>query len=218
MSGFDSWTDIELFGKEKIDWLRKFYPYKNGTPSHDVLGKLFARLDTDCFNKCFIEWVEELVELCNGEVVAIDGKTAKGSGIKGKMKALHIVSAYASKNKISLGKVATNEKSNEITAIPDLLNLLRIKGCMVTIDAMGCQMKIAEKIIKKEADYLLMVKENQKELLSQCKKMFIIRPIVESNCQVDSNGGRVEKRRCDIIRDLKFFDDKEEWKHLKTIV
>ncbi len=218
LSGFDSWIDIELFGKEKIKWLKKFYPYKNGTPSHDVLGKLFARLDSEQFNQCFIQWVNELVTLFDGEVVAIDGKTARGSEIKGKRKALHIVSAYASKNKISLGQVATSEKSNEITAIPELLDLLAIKSCLVTIDAMGCQKKIAEKIIKKEADYLLMVKENQVDLLEQVRKMFKISPIESSFRNTDFQGGRIEERKCDIVRDLRFFDDKDDWKELKTVV
>ncbi|MFV0507594.1 MAG: ISAs1 family transposase [Bacteroidales bacterium] len=113
LSGFSTWTDITLFGKEKLEWLRKFYPYTNGTPSHDVLGKLFARLDTDSFNTCFISWINELPDLTDGAVVAIDGKTIKGSVMKGKTKVLHIVSAYASEDKVTLAQIATKEKSNE---------------------------------------------------------------------------------------------------------
>ncbi|MFV0507297.1 MAG: ISAs1 family transposase [Bacteroidales bacterium] len=116
LSGFSTWTDIALFGKEKLEWLRKFYLYINGTPSHDVLGKLFARLDTDSFNKCFISWINELTDLPDGAVVAIDGKSIKGSVIKGKTKALHIVSAYASEDKVTLAQIATKEKSNERSA------------------------------------------------------------------------------------------------------
>jgi len=218
LSGIDTWVGIETFGIEKLDWLRRFFPYKYGTPSDDVMGKLFAKLETEEFNKCFTQWINSIVKLTEGEVVAIDGKTVRGSGIRGKRKPFHLVSAYASQNKLSLGQMSTEEKSNEITAIPDLLDTLAIKGCTVTIDAMGCQKKIAEKIISKEADYILMLKDNQKELLAQVEKVFEITKISDSNEQLDSGHGRIEKRKCDIITDLRFLDGKEDWKELKTIV
>lgn len=218
LSGFETWVGIETFGSEKLDWLRKFFPYKHGIPSDDVLGKLFARLDSVNFNKCFTEWINSIVKLTKGEVIAIDGKTIKGSGIQGKHKPFHLVSAYASQNRLSLGQVATDEKSNEITAIPDLLDTLAIKGCTVTIDAMGCQKKIAKKIISKNANYILMLKDNQKEMLEQVKKVFGITKISDSNEQLDTGHGRIEKRKCDIITDLHFLDGKEKWKEIKTIV
>lgn len=218
LSGCNTWTAIEAFGEEKLDWLRKFFSYVHGTPSHDVLGKLFSKLDTAVFNKCFTQWVDNISELSEGEVVAIDGKTAKGSGKAGAAKAFHLVSAYASQNRLSLGQVATDEKSNEITAIPELLGTLSIKGCKVTIDAMGCQKKIAEKILSKGADYILMLKENQEGLLEQVEKVFAIGEINSSDESLDFGHGRVEVRRCDVITDLRFLDGKGEWKGLSSIV
>ncbi len=186
LCGFKDWTTIETFGENKLDWLRKFYPYEDGVPSHDVLGKLFKRLNPNEFNKCFINWVNEISELTDGEVIAVDGKTIRGSGDSDSSKsAIHMVSAYASQNRVCLGQKVTDMKSNEITAIPKLLDLLTIKGCVVTIDAMGCQTDIADKIIKSEADYVLAVKGNQKELFSQVKKMFLLHKSPNSDCFTD---------------------------------
>ncbi len=218
LSGMSSWLGIETFWGEKLPWLRKFFPYENGTPSHDVLGKLFARLDNGAFNECFASWANSVSELAEGETVPIDGKTIRGSGKGGVHKALHIVSAYATQNGLSLGQVATDEKSNEITAIPKLLGLLSIKGCTVTSDAMGCQKEIAEKIASKGADYILMVKENQPGLMGQVKKLFRIARPNDSNAHVDCGHGRIETRVCETITDLRFLDGKEEWTGLQTVV
>ena len=150
ISGADGWTSIEVFGKAKLGWLRQFLPYEHGIPSHDVLGKLFARLSAKEFTNCFTNWVNSISDLTKGEVIAIDGKTICNSNDDTSSKsAIHLVSAYASENRICLGQEAVHEKSNEITAIPKLLEILTIKGCIVTIDAMGCQKKIAEDIIGK---------------------------------------------------------------------
>lgn len=218
VSGSDSWTTICTFGQIKLDWLRKFYPYKNGIPSHDVLGKLFARLDDKEFAKCFSSWVNSISELTEGEVVAVDGKTIRrsGDGALGKSP-LHVVSAYASGNRVCLGQEAVSEKSNEITAIPELLKVLDIKGCTVTIDAMGCQKKIAKQILDNKADYILMVKDNQKELKEQVEHLFKITAAV-SDTQYDVGHGRAETRVCEVIDDLRFLDVSEEWDGLKSVV
>ena len=219
ISGADNWTAISRFGTLKLEWLRNYYPYKNGTPSHDILGDLFARIDHKEFSGCFTDWVSSISAQTNGEVIAIDGKTICNSNDKASNKsAIHVVSAYASANHLCLGQEVVEQKSNEITAIPELLKILDIKGCIITIDAMGCQKKIAKDIIKKEADYILMVKDNQKELKQQVKKMFQISEISDTHTQVDAGHGRVETRKCDIISDLNFMDDKQEWPGLNTIV
>ncbi|MFT7036691.1 MAG: hypothetical protein ACJA2S_005228 [Cyclobacteriaceae bacterium] len=143
VSGFDNWTDIELFGEEKLDWLRKYFPFENGIPWHGTLGRVFARLDNEKFGQYFIEWIESLSQLTKGEVIAIDGKRMRGSYDKATGKAaIHMVSAYATDQCLSLGQLATDQKSNEITAIPKLLELLALDDCTVTIDAMGCQKDI----------------------------------------------------------------------------
>ena len=165
ISGMDDWTSICMFGHLKLSWLRQYLPYQRGIPSHDVLGKVFAALDPVRFSECFTGWVNSMAEFTGGEVIAIDGKTIRGSADKGAGRsALHVVSAYASGNRLCLGQQAVAEKSNEITAIPALLELLTVKGSIITIDAMGCQKAIAGKIIEKEADYILMVKDNQQGL------------------------------------------------------
>lgn len=219
ISGADSWTSIHLFGKSKLGWLQQFYPYKNGIPSHDVLGKVFAALDPVDFSRCFTDWINSIAELTQGEVVAIDGKCVRRSGDKQAGKsALHIVSAYAAENCLCLGQEAVDEKSNEITAIPKLLDLLAVQGCIVTIDAIGCQKEVAKTIIEKGADYLLMVKDNQKGLKEQVEKVFAIAGKTDVNQQVDLGHGRIEKRVCQVSDQLQFLDDKEEWKAMKSIV
>ncbi|NJN27953.1 MAG: ISAs1 family transposase [Cyclobacteriaceae bacterium] len=148
VSGLNTWTDIQLFGEERLDWLRKFFPYKKGIPWHGTLGRVFARLDNEQFAAYFIEWIGSLSELTKGEVVAIDGKRIRGSYDKSDGKdAIHMVSAYASEHCLCLGQVATEQKSNEITAIPKLLELINLENSTVTIDAMGCQKVISRKNI-----------------------------------------------------------------------
>ncbi len=219
VSGADSWTEIETFGNNQIEWLRKFMPFKSGIPSYDTLGRFFSVLDFEEFSLCFSEWVTTLSNLTNGEVVAIDGKRLRGSSNKYfNKKAIHMVSAFASQNSLCLGQVAFSEKSNEITAIPALLNLVAVKGCTVTIDAMGCQTSIASKIRKKKADYILAVKNNQKELFQQIEKVFSITEISSENTDIQSGHGRVETRKCSVIDNLNFLDISKEWKDLKTII
>lgn len=219
LCGFKDWTSIELFGNTKLDWLRRFYPFEHGIPSHDVLGKLFSRMDTACFNECFINWVNQVSKITEGAVIAIDGKTICGSGSSDRPKsAIHMLSAYATQSRLCLAQTAVSSKSNEITAIPLLLDLLTIKGCIVTIDAMGCQKDIAKKIINQKGDYVLAVKENQKELFDQVTKMFSLHKPDSLDQTVDAGHGRIETRTCGAISNLTFFDDAHLWCGLKSVV
>ncbi len=219
ISGADNWTMVHEFGNSKLSWLRKFYAYKNGIPSHDVIGKLFANLDHKLFSESFTDWINSISNYTEGEVIALDGKTICKSNNKNKFqKAFHVVSAYASENNLCLGQTIVDQKSNEITAIPELLKVLEIKGCIVTIDAMGCQTEIAKDIVNKNADYLLMVKGNQQNLKEQVTKLFDTAKIANTDTIIDSGHGRIETRTCDIITDLKFLDDKEKWIGLNSII
>jgi len=219
VSGVDDWKGIEVFGKSKLDWLRKFFDYTHGIPWHGTLGRIFAQLDNELFEKAFIEWIANLSELTQGQVVAIDGKRMRGSYDKFNDKAaIHMVSAFATDQRLCLGQQATDQKSNEITAIPALLNLLTLEGCTVTIDAMGCQKKISQAILDKLADYILGVKENQKGLLEQIEKVFGITKLASTHCENDLNHGRIEKRTCDVIEDLTFFDDYKDWPGITSLI
>src|SRR5450432_2171117 len=169
LAGAEAFTDIARFGERKIELLRRFRPYVNGTPSHDHLGDIFATLDARAFQLCFVAWVAALTNT-PAEVIAVDGKTSRRSyQKKGSKEAIHIVSAFAARQRIVLGQVKVNEKSNEIVAIPALLDLMAIEGAVVTIDAMGCQRDIAQKIIDKKADYILALKGNQGTLNDDVK-------------------------------------------------
>ena len=164
ISGCNSWVSIADFGKLKLEWLQNFYPYKNKTPSHDAISDLFSILDSKVFGKCFSNWVSSIAKLKESGVVAFDGKTIRGVASNSRKFPIHIVTAFCVENSISLGQQSVDDKSNEIIAIPKLLETLALKNCIVTTDAMGCQKKIAEKIIEKEANYILQVKDNQKGL------------------------------------------------------
>ena len=220
ISGTEDWQGIALFGEEKIAWLRNFLPYEKGTPSHDVLGDLFARIDLQNFESVFIKWINAISEITNGTIISIDGKTIRGSGDSNiPNSAVHVVSAYATNQMLCFGQTSVDKKQNEITAIPELLNMLAIKGGVVTIDAMGCQKKIAEKIIGKEADYVLMVKDNQPELKEQVEKLFeYYKEPCDVDQTIDSGHGRIEDRKCEMIGDLRFLDGKEQWVGLQSVV
>ena len=163
--GAEGWADVELFGRSKYDWLKRFLKLPNGIPSHDTFGRVFSLIDPTQFQRCFVDWVKGISELTQGEVIAIDGKSLRGSYDRsGGRSAIHMVSAWAQKNSLVLGQVKVDDRSNEITAIPRLLSMLEVSGCIVTIDAMGCQKEIASKIIERRADYVLSVKKNQPQL------------------------------------------------------
>jgi len=171
--GADTWVDVEEFGNAKIDWFRTFLELPNGIPPHDTFGRVFALLDPDQFRCGFVSWVQGISQITDGEIVALDGKRLRRShdGTLGKA-AIHMVSAWASANRLVLGQLKVDEKSNEITAIPELLRLLTLKGCIVTIDAMGCQTEIAQTIIDEGADYVLALKGNQGTLHRDVQDLF----------------------------------------------
>ena len=219
VSDSTNWSQIHVFGESKLDWLRQYFPFRHGIPSEDVLASLFARLDSEKFCQCFIDWVGKRVKLQEGEVIAIDGKTACRSDDKRNgHPALHVVSAYASQNRVTLGQQKVNGKSNEVTAIPALLNLLNIEKGIVSIDAMGCQKEIASKIREKKADYILMVKGNQATLLEEIKAVFSCTPPAWKHTEEDFGHGRIETRSCKVVNDLQFLDERHNWKDLKSII
>ena len=174
--GADSWVDLEIFGKSKQEWLKGFLELPGGIPSHDTFGRVFSLLDAQQFRDCFSAWVQAVSAVTRGQVIAIDGKTVRRSHDRSLGKsAIHMVSAWASENRLVLGQTKVSEKSNEITAIPELLALLAlldISGCIVTIDAMGSQKEIARLIIEDSGDYVLALKENQGQLYREVKELF----------------------------------------------
>ena len=171
--GADKWEDVEIFGKAKEDWFKTFLELPNGIPSHDTFNRVFNRLDPVEFQNSFLSWVSAASDLIGGQVIAIDGKVLRRSHDCGIGKAaIDMVSAWATENHLVLGQVKVDEKSNEITAIPQLLKALKISGCIITIDAMGCQTEIAAEIIKQDADYVLALKDNQGNLFEDAKLLF----------------------------------------------
>ena len=225
ISGAEGWEAIETFGQEKLRWLRKYFPFAQGVPSHDCIRMVMISLSPKALQACFARWVQAVVEVAEGEVVAIDGKTIRRSFDRAEgLGAIHMVSAWAKRNGVSLGQVKTEEKSNEITAIPALLGLLELRGCIVTLDAMGCQREIAEKIREQGADYVLAVKANQKELQEALEDYFETaeragyRAVpLESLEEVDSGHGRVEVRRYELVPDLSILPKPEQWRDLQGI-
>lgn len=222
--GANSFVAIEYFGKSREPWLRTFLDLPNGIPSHDTLGRIFAMLDPTALAGAFREWTATLATLTKGEVVAIDGKTLRRSFREaGKSSFVHMVSAWATGNQLVLGQVKTDEKSNEITAIPRLLALLQLQGCLVTIDAMGCQKDIAQKIVNSHADYLLAVKDNQPTLAQTIEGAFeeALRDpgFATKHVKTTSRGhGRVEVRRCWTLRaDAACGAPFDQWPKLKAI-
>jgi predicted transposase YbfD/YdcC len=217
VAGCDDWDEIAVFCKAKEAWFRRFLVLENGVASHDTFNRVISMIDPKQFEKCFIEWVSSVNEITKGQVVAIDGKTVRRSGSTNK-KAVHMVSAWANDNKLVLGQIKTEEKSNEITAIPELLDLLDVSGCIVTIDAMGCQRDIAEKIIDKQADYVLAVKANQGRLLEDIK-LFFETEKATSNYFVkrEKSHGRLEKREYYITSEIEWLETKNNWRNIKSI-
>lgn len=218
LSGGDSWNDMEEYGTFKKEWLSSFLELPNGIPSHDTFNRFFSALDADIFEECFLSWVKSIYHRTHGEVVSIDGKTMRGSRNQGCKTATHIVSAWADKNELILGQIKVEEKSNEITAIPKLLDALLIEGCVITIDAMGCQKNIAKKIVGKKADYILSVKENQKDLYEDIQDSFRILPTIDFSEDIDYGHGRIETRKCSILTDLSLVENAAKWNGLVAIV
>ncbi len=223
--GANSWEHIEVFGHSKLDWFKDLLELPHGIPSHDTFGRVFAQIDPDQFQQSFMSWVQSICQLRHGQVIAVDGKTLRRSHDKSNGKsAIHMVSAWASANGIVLGQVKTDEKSNEITAIPELIKTLEIEGCIVTIDAMGCQKNISKTITDKGADYVLALKENQGTLHDNVELFFqnylnspTKQPAVDFYQSTDGDHGRVEIRKYWTTSDINWLQGKESWKNLKTI-
>lgn len=223
--GADTFKQIEDFGKAKIKWLKRFLELPFGIPSHDTFGRVFALLDPKEFQRCFIDWVQMVQETLGSQTIAVDGKTLRRSfDTDSGKKAIHMVSAWASENGFVMGQIKTDEKSNEITAIPQLLRMLELSGCIVTIDAMGCQKKIAESIAKKGADYLFSLKGNHGDLHDDVKVFFngclkddFKDVSYDYHETVDGGHGRVETRKIWTVSDIDWLYGKCLWQGLKTI-
>lgn len=223
--GAESWTDVERFGWEKYDWLKTFLELENDIPSHDTIGRVFAALDTAAFNVCLQDWIEHLQLELRGQGIHIDGKTARHSfDAATNRKALHLVSAWADGLSICLGQVATDEKSNEITAVPMLLDLIEIRGGVVTLDAMNCQRKTVAKIRDKQADYLITVKKNQEGLHQEIEKAFL--ELGEENfksrrCRSHTTKrktrGRIEERTVTVAAAPRSLKESGRWADIATI-
>jgi len=224
--GADTWTDVELFGKAKEKWFKEFLALPHGIPSHDTFGRVFALIDAEQFQRCFRVWMEGVVERTQGEVVALDGKQLRRSHDKGAGKeAIYMVSAWASANGLVLGQRKVNDKSNEITAIPALLDVLDVSGCVVTTDAMGCQKAIVERVIANGADYVFAVKENQGRLLEAIQDLFDNEEEMKwVECDytrtVEKGHGRIEIRQCwtsSAPEYLEYIATLGDWKGLRSI-
>ena len=170
LSGAEGWSDIEEFGRTKLDWLRRYVPLANGVPVDDTIARIISALSVSGFQECFMSWMKEAVELGEGELIALDGKTHRRSHDRKRgVKALHLVSAWACRNGVVLGQVKTDEKSNEITVVPELPERLELKGCIVTLDAMGCQRAIAAQVQEGGGDYVLSLKRNHRGLEAEVR-------------------------------------------------
>jgi predicted transposase YbfD/YdcC len=218
LSGAESWNEIEDYGKAKRPWFKGFLQLPGGIPSHDTFNRVISALDPAEMEKGFADWVVSIAKLTAGEVVAIDGKALCGTREAGKKTLVHMVSAWASANNLVLAQRKVDDKSNEITAIPKLLDALELSGTVITIDAMGCQRAIACRIVDKKADYILAVKENQAILLEEIKdsfQMLVADAVAE---EIDCGHGRVEQRRCSVIADLSMIEKASEWASLQGLV
>ena len=218
LCGAESWNEMEHFGKCKVEWLKTFLKLPGGIPTHDTFNRFFSALDPEQFERCFLAWTQSVSCLTQGEVVSIDGKAIRGSKHTGKKGMVHLVSAWASANNLVLSQRKVEDKSNEITAIPLLLEVLVLKGCIVTIDAMGCQREIASAIINKEADYILALKGNQGTLLQEVEESFRFIQATTVSVHNDLDHGRIEKRTCSVIEDLSMVDQKDQWDSLKSLI
>lgn len=222
LAGAEIFTAIAQFGKEKLALLRRFRAFVNGTPDHDRLGEVFAALDPEQFQKCFVGWVATLIG-APAEVIAIDGKIIRRSyQKKGGLNPIHMVSAFAARQRLVLGQVKVAEKSNEIVAIPKLLDMLAIKDAIVTIDAIGCQREIAKKVIDKNADYVLALKCNQGtlhedvELFANEQKTNNFKDTtIDQDHTVDGDHGRIETRRVTVFHDIGWLQERHNWHRIE---
>ena len=229
LTGGEGFSDMEVFGKVKQQWLKSFLELPEGIPSHDTFNRVFSAMDPHAFLECFVTWVQGICPALQNEIIAIDGKALRHALNEGQT-IPYIVSAWATNNGVALGQVKVNDKSNEITAIPELLQVLEIKGCIVTLDAMGCQKDIAAKIIDKKADYVLALKGNHATVHEEVKVFFddAVPPCATQHIDsatpgtmdffqtIEKDHGRIETRRYWQSTDIQWFADKPLWKNLQS--
>lgn len=227
--GADSWVEVEQYGNDKNEWLEKILELPHGIPSHDTFGRVFRIIDAEQFRQCFLQWVRAIHTVTSGQVIAVDGKRLRRSHDRMiKKEALEMVSAWATENRLVLGQRKVDEQSNEITAIPKLLETLELHGCIVTIDAIGCQTAIAQQITDQGGDYVLALKQNQSHLLEDVRVLFEdahelgFRDVKHDYHKTVNKGhGRIESRQCWTIAEPEFLDyvrNRAAWSKLKTIV
>ncbi len=226
--GAETWNDIEEFGDAKVEWLATFLDLPHGIPTHDTFNRVFAALNPEQFRTCFVEWMQAAAGVLNTQVIALDGKTVRRSHERGEGKgAIHMVSAWATTNRLILAQTKVDAKSNEITALPEVLGQLAISGCVVTIDAMGCQREIAQQILDQDADYVLALKGNQGTLHQDVADTFTLAraaafaDIIHDTAEtLDKGHGRIEHRRSWVVSDpdtLQWLQDHHHWPGLGAI-
>ena len=224
--GADGWIDIEMYGIARKKWLGKFLELPNGIPSHDTFARVFSQINPDEFNKSFLSWVKEISKVTAGEIIAFDGKQSRNSGDKKNGQGvINTVSAWAASNRLVLGQKKVEGKSNEITALPELIKILDLAGCIVTIDAMGCQREIVKKIVEKDADYVIAVKQNQPSLYEQIEQLF--KQAIKTDgkdlnmsafSSKEMNRGREEIRNYLMLTDVaERIDPLQKWEKLTSI-
>lgn len=227
LSGAEGWEDIEDFGHLKLDWLKKYRPFEYGIPKHDTIARVICRLKADEIEHAFQSWISSLVEVTGCDVIAIDGKTARRSfTTKDRKNALHTVSAWSCQHQLVLGQTAVSEKSNEITAIPELLSMLDIENSIITLDAMGCQKAIADKIIKQKADYILALKGNHSGMQAELEAWWhkseregLSKDNYEKHTDISSGHGRIETRTCEqLLIDKSWLAKAYRWSGLKSVI
>ena len=216
--GIKSWEQIAMFGRLRRKELSSIMDFSNGVPSHDTIERVYSMINPDTFNSCFIAWTKALTAGSKG-LIAIDGKVARNSYDKYNNKeALYLVNAWASENKLVLGQYKTQGKGHEIAGIKNLLEILDIKGSIISIDALGCQKEIAKIITEKKADYILAVKDNQEQLREDITGSFALLNPESTDEQTEKNSGRIESRKCSVISNLKMVGKKSEWTNIKSII
>ena len=227
MSGSEGWEDIENFGHIKLDWLRQYRPFEAGIPRHDTIARVICRLKADEIEQAFQAWISSLVKNTGCDVIAVDGKTARRSfSTKDRKNALHTVSAWSCQHQLVLGQVAVDTKTNEITAIPELLTMLDIENSIITLDAMGCQKEIAKQIVEQKADYILALKGNHSGMQSEleawwhkCQREGFTTDTYDEYTVTDSGHGRIETRTCQqLLINKKWLNKKYQWIGLKSII
>lgn len=220
IAGAKGWFDIREYILGHHEWFNRNGLFLNGIPVDDTIARIISTISPEHFHECFINWMSSIHTLTNGQVIAIDGKTLRGSyNREDRTSTIHMISAYASSNKLVLGQLKTEQKSNEITAIPELIKMLDIKGALVTIDAMACQTKIAKAIVEQGGDYLLAVKSNQGKLRLAIEEAFSThRSNVANDLSLEQGHGRIESRQCYVFDSAKLSGDFSRWKGLKSIV